>query len=60
MKKQLRKSNDALADGVCSGIGEYFDIDPIWIRFLFLGLLGTNFSIILVYLILIVVMPEAK
>ena len=43
--------------GVCGGIGEYFDIDPIWLRALFLvsaicGGLG-----LITYIILWILMP---
>ena len=33
MNKRLYKSNDnRMIDGVCGGIAEYFDIDPIIVR----------------------------
>jgi phage shock protein PspC (stress-responsive transcriptional regulator) len=36
MKKLYRNKNDYKIAGVCSGMGEYFDIDPVIIRLLFL------------------------
>ena len=32
MEKKLTKSNDKVISGVCSGIAEYFDIDPTLVR----------------------------
>src|SRR5262245_48241668 len=31
-KRLFRDPDDRVAGGVCSGIGAYFDIDPVWIR----------------------------
>lgn len=44
--------------GVCAGIGHYFDIDPIFIRVLFLLLTFTGGSGLLLYLFLAVLMPK--
>ena len=32
MKKLHRNKNDGKIAGVCSGIGDYFNIDPVFIR----------------------------
>lgn len=32
MDKKLYKSNDKKLDGVCSGVAEYFNIDPTLVR----------------------------
>lgn len=59
MKQRLHKScENILVDGVCGGIGEYFDIDPtlvrlVWVFFCIAG--GGGF---LAYLIAAVVMPR--
>jgi len=38
-KKQLRRSSsDAMIGGVAGGLGEYFGIDPVWIRAIFVAL----------------------
>ena len=34
--KQLRKSRNAVISGVCGGVAEYFNIDPIIIRLVWL------------------------
>lgn len=46
--------------GVASGIGAYFAIDPIWIRLLFILLTIGGFAGIPIYIILWIIMPEAK
>ena len=38
MKKLKRNSREGIIAGVCEGIGEYFLIDPIIIRLLFVAL----------------------
>ena len=43
--------------GVCSGMGIYFNVDPLWIRLLF-ALLAFAYGItILVYIIMWIVVP---
>ena len=57
MKKRLVKKEKKIF-GVCSGLGDYFDIDPTIIRVIFLAsvlLFGTG---ILLYIILAIVMPD--
>jgi phage shock protein C len=57
MKKRLVKKEKKIF-GVCSGLGDYFDIDPTIIRIIFLAsvlIFGTG---VLIYLILALVMPD--
>ena len=56
-----------IVGGVCSGLGHYFKIDPLWIRLFFvivsitvLKVLFFGFSPVLVYIILWIIIPEAK
>ena len=58
MKKLHRLASDKKLAGVCAGLGEYFDVDPVFFRLfflvsLFLGGLGA-----LVYLLLWIMAPE--
>lgn len=46
--------------GVCSGLGAYFDIDTIWLRIAFLFAFLTFGTGLLLYIILWVLIPEAK
>lgn len=56
--KRLERSNDRILGGVCAGIAEYFDWDPVAVRIVY-GLLTvfTAFSGIIVYILLWIVMP---
>lgn len=58
MEKKLQRdeSNKVLA-GVAAGLAEYFDIDVMWIRLIFLLMVIMGFSGVLVYLILWIVVP---
>jgi phage shock protein PspC (stress-responsive transcriptional regulator) len=60
-KKLYRNPDDTVVAGVCSGLGKYFGIDPLWIRLFFvLATIFLNGFPILVYVILWIVTPEAK
>lgn len=58
-RKLYRSRKDRWIAGVCGGLGEYFDIDPILIRFLWLLFILLGGSGILAYIIGIVVIPES-
>ena len=59
-KKLFRDGDDKFLGGVASGIAHYFDIDTIWIRLGLLALFfGAGFGVIL-YIILWILLPEAK
>ncbi|MCK5612194.1 PspC domain-containing protein [Candidatus Pacearchaeota archaeon] len=60
MRKRLRKSNDAVFDGVCGGIAKYIGVDPTWVRFIFLIVTFATVWSILIYIAFILSMPEAK
>ncbi|MFD1672513.1 PspC domain-containing protein [Agrilactobacillus yilanensis] len=61
-KKKLAKSNNAVFAGVLGGIAEYFGWDPTVVRIIFvvISFFSTGFPGILVYLILMLVMPDAS
>lgn len=56
MKKLSRSTTDRMLGGVCGGIGEYFDIDPVIVRVIFV-LMGMAGGGVVFYLILWLVMP---
>ena len=59
-KKLFRDGDDKFLGGVASGIAHYFDIDTIWVRLGLLALFfGAGFGILL-YIILWILLPEAK
>ena len=59
-KKLFRDGDDKFLGGVASGIAYYFNVDTIWIRLALLALFfSAGFGIIL-YIILWILLPEAK
>ena len=58
--KKLRRSNNKMLAGVCAGIAEYLDIDPTVVRVVYatLSLFSAGFPGILLYLILMILMPQ--
>ena len=59
MNKRLMRSNDRVLAGVCGGIAEYFDFDPVMVRIAYAFLtLCTYFSGVLFYIVCWLIMPE--
>ena len=59
MKKRLyRSKTNSMIAGVCGGLGEYFDIDPIFIRLLWVLFILAGGSGILAYIIAWIVIPQ--
>jgi phage shock protein PspC (stress-responsive transcriptional regulator) len=59
-KKLTRSMDDRKIAGVCGGIGEYLNVDPLVFRILFLFLLFCGGSGLLLYIIMWILMPEKK
>lgn len=58
MQKRLYKSRtDKKLDGVCAGIGEYFDIDPTLIRLAWVIFAIAGGCGILAYIIAAIIIP---
>jgi phage shock protein C len=57
-KKLYRSRDQKLIGGVCNGIGEYFDIEPIIIQSLFFILIWSPVPIILTYIFLWILMEK--
>jgi len=59
-RRLFRDPDDKILGGVCSGIANHFDIDPIWLR----GAFAVSFFIfgsgLLLYIILLLIIPKAK
>lgn len=55
-----RDLDNRVIAGVCSGIGQYYGFDPIWLRLVFILALLLSGSGILIYLILWIIIPPAK
>jgi phage shock protein PspC (stress-responsive transcriptional regulator) len=59
-KRLYRDENDKVLGGVCSGLANYFDIDPIIVRAAFLLILFAFGTGLLAYIILWVVVPSTS
>ncbi len=59
-KRFYRDTENSVLGGVCSGLSAYFDIDPIWIRLIFVILFFAPFAGLLIYIILWIVIPQAR
>jgi phage shock protein PspC (stress-responsive transcriptional regulator) len=67
-RRLYRDPDNYYLGGVASGLGKYFDIDPLWIRLVFICLVFFNLAIVpfsfkgvgvLIYVILWIVVPKA-
>ena len=61
MKKRLAKSKkDRMLFGVCGGLGEYFEIDPTFIRLAFAALALQGGIGVFLYILLAILMPSGE
>lgn len=58
IKRLYRSQEDSMIGGVAGGISEHLQVDPVWIRLLFVISIFFDGIGILVYLILWIVIPE--
>jgi phage shock protein PspC (stress-responsive transcriptional regulator) len=59
-RRLFRDPDDRIVGGVCSGLGHYFDINPIWIRLTFAVSFFVFGSGFLLYMLLLIIMPKAE
>lgn len=59
-RRVFRDPDSKILGGVCSGIGNYFNIDPLWIRLALVIMFFGFGSGLLLYIILWIIIPEAK
>ena len=57
-KRLYRSRNDRMIGGVCGGLAEYFNIDPVLVRVITVVVGLFALSGVLAYLILWIVVPE--
>lgn len=57
-KKLYRSRTDRIIAGVCGGLGEFFNIDPVLFRIVFIVLLFTGGSGFLIYLVMMLIIPK--
>ncbi|MCD6087910.1 MAG: PspC domain-containing protein [Candidatus Hydrothermae bacterium] len=58
MQRLRRSKKDRMIGGVCGGLGEYFHIDPVIIRLIFVLLLFANGIGLLAYILFWIIVPE--
>jgi len=59
-RRLFRDPDDKLLGGVASGIASFFDVDAVWIRLVWALLFFVGGSGLLIYIILWIIIPEAK
>ncbi|MFO7722708.1 MAG: PspC domain-containing protein [Bacteroidales bacterium] len=59
-RRLYRDSEDKVLGGVAGGMGAYFNTDPLWFRIAFIVFTFVGGSGVLVYLILWLIVPEAR
>lgn len=59
-KKLYRSRSNAVLAGVCGGLGEYFDIDPVLVRALFVLITLAGGSGVVLYIILWIIIPSRE
>jgi len=57
-KRLYRNQHNKILAGVCSGLGDYFNIDPVIIRLLWVVLTIFGGAGILIYIIAWIIIPE--
>lgn len=60
-KRLYRSQSNRVFSGVCGGLGEYFGLDATLIRlgFVFAAVLGWFAPLLVAYLVMVIVVPEA-
>lgn len=60
MRPRLTRSKDKIIAGVCSGIATYFDLETSLVRigFVLIGFITAIVPMILVYLVMVMVIPQ--
>lgn len=59
-KKLYRSTENEMIGGVCAGLGEYFNIDPTWVRIAFTLLALAGGPGVILYIILWIIVPKAE
>lgn len=60
VKKLFRDGDNRVIGGVLSGLGNYFNVEPIWIRIIFILLIFAYGLSFIIYPILWIIIPKAK
>ncbi len=57
-KRLYRSNNNKMLGGVCGGIAEYFDLDPVLVRLFFVITLFAGGTGLLAYIVAVIIIPE--
>ncbi len=61
MSTRITKSKtDKVIDGVCGGLAEYFSVDSVLVRLVFVLLIFFNGLGLILYIVLVIIMPRAE
>lgn len=58
-KRLYRSNKSRILGGVCGGLAEYCNVDPTWMRIIFILLILFGGLIILIYLIMWIITPNS-
>ena len=58
--RMYRDTDNRIIGGVCAGMGAYWDLDPLILRIIFIALVLAGGLGVFIYLILYIVLPEAR
>ena len=58
MERLYKSRNDKIFDGVCGGIGQYFSMDPVLVRLLWVLLVLFGGTGVLAYLVAMIIIPR--
>ncbi|QYZ80429.1 PspC domain-containing protein [Methanofollis formosanus] len=61
-KKLIRPKEGRMIAGVCAGIGKYFDVDPTWVRIIWVivSFFGYVIPGVIIYIIAALIIPEEE
>jgi len=59
MKNLTRSKTDKIIAGVCGGLGEYFNVDPVIVRLIFVVITMLGGAGVLAYIVMWIIVPEA-
>ena len=59
MKRLYKSRKNKVVDGVCGGIAEYFDVDPVLVRVVFVLFFFLGGSAFIAYIVGMIIIPRA-
>jgi len=59
-KRLTRSATDRKISGICGGLGEYFNVDPVIFRIAFCFTIFMGGAGLILYLVMLLVIPEKK